>query len=374
MRDFISNSILFLLTIFISLLLSEFVVRQFFHPVDYLQPILEDDPILSHRISPNSGGHDDWGFRNYERPSRVDIVAIGDSQTYGVSARSHQSWPAHLSKISELSTYNMALGGYGPLQYLHLLKSKALELKPKTVIVGLYFGNDFLDSYNRAYSVAQWAHYRNTEVTVPETPQNDVVIRPKNGRFLGSFRNWMAGKSVIYRLVTQSALGDKVRDEELVSGNQDLVDLNFDKIRQTFTPNLRLKTVNLESPAVREGVRISKIAISEMKAICASRNIELLVVLIPTKELVYSELIEIRFNDSMTNTFVSLVKNETSIRDDLSDYLSNENISFVDVLPPLRRMAEKGEDLYPFNDGHPNGFGYSVIANEVYFRGLQGRH
>lgn len=352
--------------------MSEFIVRQFFDPVDYLLPDLQDEEFLVHRISPGSGGHDEWGFRNYERPSSVDIVAIGDSQTYGISASSTQSWPAHLARISGQSTYNMALGGYGALQYLHLLKSRALELNPRVIIVGLYFGNDFLDSYNLVYSNDRWVDYRNPEITNAETERQEVVIKREDDRFLGSLRNWMAYNSVVYRLISQSAFGDKVRDKELSSGNRGLIDLRFGEVRQTFLPGRRLKAMDLESLKVREGVRISKQAISEMKAICASNNIDFLVTLIPTKEFVYSDQIEIRFGESMTDVFVSLVKHETSIRNELSVYLEKEKIEYVDVLPALRQMVEKGEGIYPFNDGHPNGSGYSVIANEIYVKGLQG--
>ena len=162
MKNFASNALLLLLTICVSLFAAEFIARQFYPPIDYLLANLEDDQILGHRILPNSGGHDDWGFRNYERPSSADIVAIGDSQTYGISATSSQSWPAHLSRISELNTYNMALGGYGALHYPHLLESKALELKPRIIIVGLYFGNDLVDAYNLAYASDHWGSYRNS--------------------------------------------------------------------------------------------------------------------------------------------------------------------------------------------------------------------
>ncbi len=259
---------LLLVTILVSVLLSEFAARQFFDPVDYLLPKLEDDEYLVHRIAPGSGGHDEWGFRNYQRPAGVDIVAIGDSQTYGISVSSNQSWPAQLVTISGKTTYNMALGGYGALQYLHLLQTRALELKPETVIVGLYFGNDFLDAYNLAYSSDHWASYRDSGTTSEETVQQEVVIKPDDSRFLGSLRNWMAHNSVIYRLVSQSAVGDKVRDSEVSSANQGLIDLKFDNVRQTFLPARRLKAVNLASIKVSEGVRITKQAISEMNAVC----------------------------------------------------------------------------------------------------------
>ena len=184
----------------------------------------------------------------------------------------------------------------------------------------------------------------------------------------------MAHHSVIYRLISQSAFGDDVRNQELGTKDQGLVDLSRDNVRQTFNPGRRLKAVNLDSPEVQEGLRISKIAYSEMKAICASRNIEFLVVLIPTKDLVYSGQIENRFKDSMTSEFVALVKNEISVRDDMSKFFTDQKIDFVDLLPVLRQSVLQSENIYPFNDGHPNGFGYSVIAAEINVKGLQGLH
>ena len=86
-------------------------------------------------------------FRNARRPETADIVCIGDSMTYGVIVPASESWPVILAKLSGESVYNMGLGGYGPIQYLYLLQNLAVKLRPRTVIVGFYFGNDFFDVY-----------------------------------------------------------------------------------------------------------------------------------------------------------------------------------------------------------------------------------
>src|SRR4029077_4316852 len=49
-----------------------------------LQPVA--DPKLQLRLPPYAGGHDAKGFRNDRVPEKVDVVAIGDSQTWGVNA------------------------------------------------------------------------------------------------------------------------------------------------------------------------------------------------------------------------------------------------------------------------------------------------
>ena len=77
-------------------------------------------------------------------------VAIGDSQTYGDEVAREQAWPQRLAALSGRSVYNLALGGYGPVEYDRLLP-EALELSPRVVLVGLYAGNDFADAYLDAY-------------------------------------------------------------------------------------------------------------------------------------------------------------------------------------------------------------------------------
>src|SRR3954462_2215482 len=44
----------------------------------------------------------------------------------------------------------MGVGGYGPVQYL-VLTDQALQLSPKTIVVGLYLGNDLYDAYHLTY-------------------------------------------------------------------------------------------------------------------------------------------------------------------------------------------------------------------------------
>src|SRR2546421_1234104 len=75
-----------------------------------------DDPQLGMRVVPYATGHDANGFRNASVPPKVDIVALGDSQTWGVNVHKDDAWPQQLEKLSGHSVYNMGVGGYGPIQ------------------------------------------------------------------------------------------------------------------------------------------------------------------------------------------------------------------------------------------------------------------
>jgi hypothetical protein len=130
------------------------------NPADYLSVSMVPDEILGRVIAPNTSGFDQWGFRNKKVPSTVDIVAIGDSHTYGNTASMEDSWPYVVSNLTGLSMYNLGVGGYGPNQYYYLLQTRALSLKPKLVLCGLYIGDEFEGAFSMTYWKQYWSFLR----------------------------------------------------------------------------------------------------------------------------------------------------------------------------------------------------------------------
>src|SRR5262245_59668440 len=127
LKSVLINSLVLLVSLAIGLLLCEFGARLFLKPSDYLSIVPVDDKALGWVLPPGSPGYDKWGFRNREVPTTTDIVAIGDSHTYGNCAKMDEAWPQVLCRLTGKSVYNLALGGYGPNQYYYLFKTKALE-------------------------------------------------------------------------------------------------------------------------------------------------------------------------------------------------------------------------------------------------------
>lgn len=87
--------------------------------------------------------------------------------------------------------------------------------------------------------------------------------------------------------------------------------------------------------------------------------------MIPTKELVYSELLREQYTSKLPTSLAQLFRNEYEIRDQFMQMFKIENIAFVDTLPALKKAASQGKDIYPMNDGHTNGNGYLIIAEEI---------
>ena len=92
------------------------------------KPRVVPDKQLLYRGNPLYVDADAAGYRNATRRAQSDIVALGDSQTYGPENRD-DAWPFVLGKRLGRSVYNMALPAYGPLQSSAKV-DEALQLKP----------------------------------------------------------------------------------------------------------------------------------------------------------------------------------------------------------------------------------------------------
>ena len=117
------------------------------------------DDVLGHRMSPYYPGNDSWGFRNNKVPESCDVLTVGDSWTYGSGAWPEKCWPRQLEQMIGQSVYNASCGAYGPCEY-NVLLDRCLTLKPKTVLLGLFLGNDMADVYNAVYVDDRFPEYR----------------------------------------------------------------------------------------------------------------------------------------------------------------------------------------------------------------------
>jgi hypothetical protein len=369
MKSILGNAALFLISVAVSLTVAEFAARIFLDPVDYLKPTLVADDFLNHRVVGHTGGHDAWGFRNHEVPRSADIVCIGDSMTYGVAARARDSWPAALATLRGERTYNMALGGYGPIQYLYLLQTRAPELHPKTALVGLYLGNDLVDAYNMVQSHKNWSAYKTGDFS--DLPPQLIASR-RTGKFLGSLRDWLSRHSVLYVLVTQLPFFNFVRARETpeFDDSDTRIDYHDAKHNEIFYLDSRLRPLDLTDPRIKAGLEITEHALTDMSQQAKQNGMRLIVVVIPTKERVYENVLtKAQYlpgttADPRKQILSRALTDEDRVRDTLEGFLQQQQIEFVDPLPALSSGVEQ-VDLYPLTDGHPNGGGYRVIAASI---------
>ena len=347
---------------------------------------LLDDPLLGKRTPPNAAGHDARGWRNESVLEQADIVAIGDSQTWGVNASLAETYPSVLSDLSGYSVYNMAQGSYGAVQY-RILAERAIELSPQLVVIGMYFGNDFADAYSIVYGDYAYQALRDpsfdlsavsqtiaeraqallpdelTSINQPPAKSNsgDLSLweRMQSETYIGKF---LTGLGVFKTLDTgESQRQIDLNKLKVEAFPESLGYYHKDNIQTFFTPAYRQLVVDTRSPIIQEGIRLSKKEYAEIRDLLTTSNIELLIVLIPTKESVFAPSLE-----SLSDSYSLLVEQEAQIRSEMIAFFDENDIAYLDTLSALQQALKDGILIYPTTfDGHPTGNGYRVIAEVI---------
>ena len=353
----------------IGVLLCELGLRLLLNRSDYLSVEMVSDEILGAVPSANTAsGFDTWGFRNSSVPETTDIVAIGDSHTYGNTATMKDSWPYVLGSLTGRRVYNMGLGGYGPNQYYHLFITRALKLKPQTIIVGLYMGDDFENAFSITYGLEHWAYLRALTPTKAAMNIWETQTAPKWHKRI---RVWLSRHSIAYQLLFHGSLLGHFQGEIQIQNANRLspmaTSLNIpDKgILEAFIPEGLFRRLDQDSEQIREGMRITFELLSRMNDLSHEHDIEFLVVIIPTKEMVFAEYVEHKPQLPLVDVINKLLANERLARQRTFKFLSDAGIRYVDALPVLRRSVNQKLYARTAADMHPSRNGYRVIAEAI---------
>ena len=384
-----------IVAVFVSILLCEVALRltrRFSLRVEYAlrppwQKMLYSDSRLEYRLSPYYPGHDARGFRNERVPDSVDIVTVGDSLTYGYAATAENSWPSHLQRLSGQTTYNGGIPSYDGCEY-EVIASELLDLNPRTVILGLYFGNDITGAYDSAYVKKLFPELQSQDSAVLHaiaTARQSGTLR-ELGRREGMAEieeewdgiiPWLSRRSSLYALGRE--LKAALRPEELpknwqweesfesAAQRENHVPLRSpERFRTVFrNPRLDALAINVDDPRVREGLRITKAVFLRMHQRMLERDGRFVVVLIHNKPYSYSLALPAVF-ERLGSDFRRLVELERRVTDEIVDFLSTHSISYADTQEEFAKCFERGVCPYPEStDHHPNSVGYEAIARAL---------
>jgi len=370
-KNLVVNTTIFVVAVAIALGLAEIAARQILNPADFMKLEVVPDGILGGVPSSSSmASFDVWGFRNKKVPETSDIVAVGDSHTYGNTARMVDSWPYVLARLSGRPVYNMALGGYGPNQYFYLSNTKAFALKPKMIIWGFYMGDDFENAFSITYGLDYWKDLRKLP---PQKVEANIWEGPSNETGIKSIRVWLSRHSLIYQLVFHAGFGGRVQGKiqiqravQFYPEYDTVLEIPEKNILEAFRPKGVLFGLDQDSSNVREGMRITFELMKQMNEKCKQNNVQFLVVVIPTKETVFSDYLEHNSKIPLNDVVDKLLTSERSARKQTFEFMDANGIAYVDPLPNLKKNV--GEGLYALSAGdmHPNRNGYRVIGESVF--------
>ena len=314
----------------VTLLCGELLLRSTTHfPVNIASNRIPHSE-LGYVLDPNLSDVDENGFRNPSIPERIDIVAIGDSHTQGFNVTAGNSWPSALSRQLNRSVYNAGVGGYGPLQY-EILVTQALKMQPRQIVVGLYAGNDLGD-------VVRGIVQRDTAAEI----DNHFRYGIKYHTALGSAASYFWGQST-----AAQPPGFAIEHS----------------LNPTFVADRRLrnllKELDLTDPDISAAFGRTMKIFENIQQRCNNAGVELLVMLLPTRESVYSIAVQREWPPE----FALMVEQETLVRTRLQHAMHNVHIRCLDVLPGMVAAVKDTSNVYAsYDDGHPLTAGYEAYA------------
>jgi lysophospholipase L1-like esterase len=341
---------------------------------------LVNDPGLGIRLAPFANGSDANGFRNDRVPRSSPIVALGDSQTWGINAPRSKSWPAQLSSALGENVYNLSSGGWGTTHYFAALPD-ALQLAPRLVIVGLYLGNDLYDAYRLAYANAEYAGLRldpeglSADTVGPKAWEAWHVEKRFHARFGSAdprfWGLWLRAHTAVGRAVERFWPGGcaDAWHEVGVAWAREYPEygIAFDngRVRTVLTTKYRLLAVDLSEPRIREGLRLTNILLPMIGTEVERHGAKLLVLLIPTKEAAFADLLATR-HQAPRREYAELTRQEGRCRASVLETCATARIECLDLLPPLKAALGEGLQIYATTtESHPNPLGYSVVSAAI---------
>ena len=325
------------------------------------------DSILVWRGRPGYPGRDARGYRNPTALDHADIVVLGDSQTEGASVPQSDIWSSVAGDNLGVTAYNMGIGGWSATQAAFVFRD-ALALDPEVIAYALYFGNDFLEDYDRARTLGLLDAVIDVDalarVTVPEpdpAPGGPPArgLRPwlsRHSRVWGVLRHarrtlWAPDLRHDFEAAKEVAERDPRDDETVFEGPE---------WRTVLTVPYRWSALDDSDPGVRAGVEVSKAMMLAMAAEAREAGVTYVVVVIPTKESVFAPRIR---HPRQHPGLDRLVAAEARLRADITEFLLAADIPPIDVLKPL---IDAEHQPYPVGrDGHPNHWGHRVIGGTI---------
>jgi hypothetical protein len=298
----------------------------------------------------------DWvtdgdGFRNNTAPGVVDVLAIGDSYV-AFALDEADMFGKRLERLSGLRVANLGVGGYGPFQYLEVLKRYGVKRQPRYALFCFYEGNDVGDI--TAY--LEWQ--------AGGMPFYSGVFR---GTLLQRYRMAVSGAA--------QSLSDAIKDVVYptlhnVSHYERYIHPDVVVINLQGTIHKALFRHKNYSQSIDQILRSTewkalKQILHDFNTICLENHITPIIIYIPMAAHIYAQY---STEESGTNWLAirdEQVLAKTNAEGAMITLSYELKMSLVDLSPSFEAAARRGKMLYYPMDTHWNSDGREVAAATI---------
>jgi hypothetical protein len=293
------------------------------------------------------------GFRESSALGDAQIMALGDSFTFGWGVGESESWPELLERELEMTVYNLGVHDASPKQELellrYLLEQHGDKIRMKTLLWMIYEGNDLEDDYSEqvvrhdkpvAVPLFKGTVVESAEDLVKTIREQSVIARLRRGQL--SWSNPIQktsgnpfsvdGVDLVYPLYISEKLGPRLFYQYYV----DLAGMPASYV-ETHWNRRALEAV-----------------FDEMRKLAESHEFEVAVIFAPTAARLHGPYFTDFPEVSERAHFLELVRHLSVAA----------GFSFVDLYELMRPYAS-AELLYFRDDDHFNQRGHALAADVI---------
>jgi lysophospholipase L1-like esterase len=321
------------------------------------------------------------GFRNAAVRARVDIAALGDSFTDGLTVAADLTWPSRLQQRLGVAVQNYGTAGFGPQQELLVLREYVIPRRPSTVVLAYFAGNDIFD----AERFDRFAH-GHIESQSLGWQIKDVYSRADTWYVtsaLSAGAGWFARGERPF--VVSASAATPASDPPIQAAapfDRGLFTLNVDGhvLQWAFMPPY-LDMMNFSERELRgrAGWRLTRDAVLAMDRESRAAGATFVVMFLPFKSQVHWPLLERSLTPDDLRTALDfylkdngrpidaavLRRNRLAQNTMMRDLCESNGIPLLDTTPVLQQRVESGENVYFPDDSHLNETGLAVVADAL---------
>ncbi len=290
------------------------------------------------------------GFRvpskDWEPRWPIDAVVVGDSFTFCYTEYP-DCWVQRLDSDHGMSIVNLGQVATGSISHLNILTTFGLPHQPRMVI-WQWYGNDFNDDYGMALM--------NNQISAVEAPEAPQLLPPPPPS-PSPLVKWLEKNSAVYwimRTVT-TPKPDLYKYQRFVDPHL----VNDGDMVFSYGRPYTSKSSDLSAEKNQIGMGLSQSKIIEARDLLASQDIQLVILLIPSKEEVYRRWTEPTLGAQQLNLLAQG-------RLEMLSFCQDSELLCLDSTTALTAVAERENPVYLPYDTHLNVAGNQVITDELW--------